>query len=105
MRVFAAVSAAVVLLSPALGCDDCYGPNAGQHMRNVRRMQPDAQNASYGPKEPLAWGQINFLHTTDSKMKERFAEPLSTGANLLSPWLARRTLERAELWGRLGRLC
>ncbi|KAF1990182.1 hypothetical protein K402DRAFT_371227 [Aulographum hederae CBS 113979] len=29
-------------------------------------MQPDATNASYGPTRPLAWGQLNFLHTTDT---------------------------------------
>ncbi|KAF2868175.1 Metallo-dependent phosphatase-like protein [Massariosphaeria phaeospora] len=29
-------------------------------------MQPDAQNATAGPKGPLEWGQINFLHTTDT---------------------------------------
>ncbi|KAF1350342.1 hypothetical protein EJ07DRAFT_139268 [Lizonia empirigonia] len=29
-------------------------------------MQPDASNATTGPKAPLEWGQINFLHTTDT---------------------------------------
>ncbi|KAF2030876.1 hypothetical protein EK21DRAFT_100181 [Setomelanomma holmii] len=29
-------------------------------------MQPDAQNATTTPKGPLEWGQINFLHTTDT---------------------------------------
>ncbi|KAH6643563.1 Metallo-dependent phosphatase-like protein [Boeremia exigua] len=29
-------------------------------------MQPDAHNASTGPRAPLEWGQINFLHTTDT---------------------------------------
>ncbi|KAF2493009.1 ser/Thr protein phosphatase family [Lophium mytilinum] len=29
-------------------------------------MQPDAQNATTGPKGPLEWGQINFLQTTDT---------------------------------------
>lgn len=29
-------------------------------------MQPDAQKATSGPKGPLEWGQINFLHTTDT---------------------------------------
>lgn len=29
-------------------------------------MQPDAQNATTGPKAPLEWGQINFLQTTDT---------------------------------------
>ncbi|EMD97113.1 hypothetical protein COCC4DRAFT_61777 [Bipolaris maydis ATCC 48331] len=29
-------------------------------------MQPDAQNATTTPRGPLEWGQINFLHTTDT---------------------------------------
>jgi 2',3'-cyclic-nucleotide 2'-phosphodiesterase (5'-nucleotidase family) len=29
-------------------------------------MQPDAQNATTSPSGPLEWGQINFLHTTDT---------------------------------------
>jgi 2',3'-cyclic-nucleotide 2'-phosphodiesterase (5'-nucleotidase family) len=45
----------------------CYGPQKDVVLtRNVRRMQPDAQNATTGPKGPLEWGQINFLQTTDT---------------------------------------
>ncbi|KAF2715459.1 Metallo-dependent phosphatase [Pleomassaria siparia CBS 279.74] len=45
----------------------CYGPQDDVVLtRNVRRMQPDAQNATTGPKAPLEWGQINFLQTTDT---------------------------------------
>ncbi|KAF2758945.1 hypothetical protein EJ05DRAFT_492528 [Pseudovirgaria hyperparasitica] len=29
-------------------------------------MQPESQNATNGPKSQLEWGQINFLHTTDT---------------------------------------
>ncbi|KAH7081188.1 Metallo-dependent phosphatase-like protein [Paraphoma chrysanthemicola] len=29
-------------------------------------MQPDAQNATTSPRGALEWGQINFLHTTDT---------------------------------------
>lgn len=29
-------------------------------------MQPEAQGALTKPKGPLEWGQINFLHTTDT---------------------------------------
>lgn len=29
-------------------------------------MQPNAQNSPSQPKGPLAWGQLNFLHTTDT---------------------------------------
>ncbi|KAK0267034.1 hypothetical protein LTR35_016611 [Friedmanniomyces endolithicus] len=63
----------------AFACDSCYGPQ--DHVvrtRNVyplapgqgklaKRMQPDAQNASYGPSRgPLAWGELNVIHTTDT---------------------------------------
>ena len=52
----------------ALACGDnghsCYGPrNTVEHVRQVKRMQPGAPEAAYGPKGPLEWGQINFLHT------------------------------------------
>jgi 2',3'-cyclic-nucleotide 2'-phosphodiesterase (5'-nucleotidase family) len=62
---------ALALLSltvPAvLACDDCYGPtDLVTHERLVRRMQPSAENATYGPTQQLEWGQINFLHTTDT---------------------------------------
>lgn len=29
-------------------------------------MQPDAQNTTVEPRGPLAWGQLNVLHTTDT---------------------------------------
>jgi hypothetical protein len=52
------------IFTVALACDSCYGPATdGIHVRNVRRMQPGAQNATTKSKGPLEWGQINFLHT------------------------------------------
>ncbi|KND92269.1 Uncharacterized protein PB2B2.06c, partial [Tolypocladium ophioglossoides CBS 100239] len=57
------------LLPSVVGCGDdgCYGPiNRVEHVRQVKRMQPGAPNAVYGPKGPLEWGQVNFLHTTDT---------------------------------------
>ncbi|KAF4510344.1 hypothetical protein G6O67_002237 [Ophiocordyceps sinensis] len=61
---------AVAALLPAVtacGKDDCYGPvDKVEHVRHVKRMQPGAPDAAYGPKAPLQWGQINFLHTTDT---------------------------------------
>ena len=60
------ISLAVCLL-PVLACDGCYGPQEDVVLtRHVRRMQPEALNATTGPRAPLAWGQINFLHTTDT---------------------------------------
>lgn len=42
----------------------CYGPqNDIEYVRQVKRMQPGAPNATSLPKGPLEWGQINFLHT------------------------------------------
>ncbi|KAI8939145.1 hypothetical protein NX059_004979 [Plenodomus lindquistii] len=59
---------AIAVASACEGDSSCYGPLRDDVVltRNVRRMQPDAQNATTGPKGPLEWGQINFLHTTDT---------------------------------------
>lgn len=62
-------SISLVLLSAAatLACDSCYGPaNYDIHTRHVRRQQPEALNATTGPRAPLEWGQLNFMHTTDT---------------------------------------
>ncbi|DAA74420.1 TPA_exp: Secreted protein [Trichophyton benhamiae CBS 112371] len=51
----------------ALACDSCSEPGKpAEHKRLVRRMQPEALGALTKPKGPLEWGQINFLHTTDT---------------------------------------
>lgn len=61
---FSVLTGVAVAATVAIACDSCYGPSTNvEHIRNVRRMQPDASNASTGPKGPLAWGQLNFLHT------------------------------------------
>ncbi|PNY23455.1 Uncharacterized protein TCAP_06593 [Tolypocladium capitatum] len=66
------LGALAALLPPAIACgsgggDGCYGPiDRVQHVRQVKRMQPGAPNAVYGPTRPLEWGQVNFLHTTDT---------------------------------------
>ncbi|PGG98761.1 hypothetical protein GX51_06620 [Blastomyces parvus] len=55
------------IAAPILACDSCYGPSDyNVHKRLVRRMQPEALNATTKPKGPLEWGQINFIHTTDT---------------------------------------
>lgn len=44
--------------------DGCYGPtDKVEHVRHVKRIQPGAPEAVYGPKAPLEWGQVNFMHT------------------------------------------
>lgn len=68
---FSKFGAFVSILAAASACggdNSCYGPLKDDVVltRNVRRMQPDAQNATTMPKGPLEWGQINFLHTTDT---------------------------------------
>jgi 2',3'-cyclic-nucleotide 2'-phosphodiesterase (5'-nucleotidase family) len=58
---------ALFAITTVRACGDCSAPqNEVVQTRLVRRMQPDAQNASSGPKTPLEWGQINFLQTTDT---------------------------------------
>ncbi|CAJ2508062.1 Uu.00g092480.m01.CDS01 [Anthostomella pinea] len=62
-----ASAALVALVSAAQACGSCYGPtNHVEHVRHVKRMQPGAINATYGPSRALEWGQLNFLHTTDT---------------------------------------
>ncbi|KAG0651225.1 hypothetical protein D0Z07_1945 [Hyphodiscus hymeniophilus] len=62
---FKIVAAAAV--GSVLACESCYSPaNEVIHERHVRRMQPGAQDATVGPRAPLEWGQLNFLHTTDT---------------------------------------
>ncbi|KAI9871375.1 MAG: hypothetical protein M1830_002972, partial [Pleopsidium flavum] len=57
----------LAVAASTLACDSCYGPQDHVvHTRNVRRMQPDAENATAQPRAPLAWGELNFLHTTDT---------------------------------------
>jgi 2',3'-cyclic-nucleotide 2'-phosphodiesterase (5'-nucleotidase family) len=58
---------AMIAAVGVLGCNDCYGPQKDVVLsRNVRRMQPEALSAVTQPRAPLEWGQINFLHTTDT---------------------------------------
>jgi 2',3'-cyclic-nucleotide 2'-phosphodiesterase (5'-nucleotidase family) len=53
-------------------------------------MQPDALNATANPKGPLAWGQLNFIHTTDTHgWLEGHLKEHNYGAD----------------WGRLCKLC
>ncbi|KAL9469053.1 hypothetical protein ACSS6W_010747 [Trichoderma asperelloides] len=70
MKTLAVASELMSLLPAVLACgsdNSCYGPtNTVEHVRHVKRIQPGAPNARYGPKAPLEWGQLNFLHTTDS---------------------------------------
>nr|OQO29820.1 hypothetical protein B0A51_01977 [Rachicladosporium sp. CCFEE 5018] len=68
MRFSLAGSAFVGLLSSiTLACESCEHPERDVVLtRNVRRMQPESQNATSSPRASLAWGQLNFLHTTDT---------------------------------------
>lgn len=61
------LSLAAALPLVVTACGGCYGPaNHVEHVRVVKRMQPGAVNASYGPTRGLEWGQLNVLHTTDT---------------------------------------
>ncbi|KFY13710.1 hypothetical protein V492_03085 [Pseudogymnoascus sp. VKM F-4246] len=66
-HLFQSLAVAALAITHATACDECYGPTDFiTHERIVRRMQPDAQGAAYGPTQELEWGQINFLQTTDT---------------------------------------
>lgn len=54
----------LALLVLACGCLTCDFRNHPKDI--IRRMQPDARNATSGPRGPLEWGQLNFIHTTDT---------------------------------------
>jgi len=67
MRVPSSVALLGLCGGAAFACESCEHPERDVVLtRNVRRMQPDAQNATSSPRSPLAWGQLNFLHTTDT---------------------------------------
>ncbi|ELR06839.1 hypothetical protein VC83_09396 [Pseudogymnoascus destructans] len=66
-HLFQSLAVAALAITRVTACDECYGPTDFIiHERVVRRMQPDAQGATYGPTQELEWGQINFLQTTDT---------------------------------------
>ncbi|KAL1869664.1 hypothetical protein Daus18300_005519 [Diaporthe australafricana] len=68
MRHHSAIAAIAGFAASCQACGSCFGPiNKVEHVRHAKRMQPDAYNATYGPtRGPLEWGQLNFLHTTDT---------------------------------------
>lgn len=48
-------------------CPSCEGEEESSvYPRVMRRMQPGALDATTKPRGPLNWGEINFLHTSDS---------------------------------------
>lgn len=48
------ISASLFLVRSAFACSSCYGPtNQIEHVRHVKRMQPGAANATYGPTRSL----------------------------------------------------
>lgn len=54
-------------ISAASACSSCDGgEEPAAYPRFTRRMQPGAVNATTQPRGPLHWGQINFIHTSDS---------------------------------------
>lgn len=54
-------------ISAASACSSCDGEEEpAAYPRFTRRMQPGAVNATTEPRGPLHWGQINFIHTSDS---------------------------------------
>ncbi|KAK3677019.1 hypothetical protein LTR78_003224 [Recurvomyces mirabilis] len=64
---FLTIAFAASLVSTTVACESCeHSERDIIQTRNVRRMQPEAQNASSLPRAPLAWGQLNVIHTTDT---------------------------------------
>jgi len=64
---FKAIVTALLATTLSYACDDCTGQQDVVQTRKVRpRSQPGVLQALNGPKGPLSWGQINFIHTTDT---------------------------------------
>lgn len=67
MKLITSAVALVGVVGGAYACGSCEHPeNDVVLTRNVRRMQPESQNASSLPRAPLSWGQLNVIHTTDT---------------------------------------
>lgn len=48
-------------------CPSCEGEaEPPGYPRFTRRMQPESLDATTQPKGPLNWGEINFIHTSDT---------------------------------------
>jgi 2',3'-cyclic-nucleotide 2'-phosphodiesterase (5'-nucleotidase family) len=48
-------------------CSSCEGGvKTSVYPRFTRRMQPESLDTTTQPKGPLNWGEINFIHTSDS---------------------------------------
>ena len=98
MKKVSSTLALLCVVVPTFGCENCLG----EHVRNVRRMQPGAQNATVAPRGPLAWGQLNFLHTTDTHgWLEGYG--LLKNSNTWTSLTQLQPYQRAELWRGLGR--
>ena len=95
------------LSAVAFACESCEHPERDVVLtRNVRRMQPDAVNTTSQPRAPLAWGQLNFMHTTDTHgWLVRFFSCSFSKYFGLTCLLTGGSPERTKLWRRLGRLC
>jgi 2',3'-cyclic-nucleotide 2'-phosphodiesterase (5'-nucleotidase family) len=60
-------TALAALVTAAYACEPCEHPERDVVLtRNVRRMQPEASKAISEPRAPLDWGQLNFMHTSDT---------------------------------------
>ncbi len=87
MKTLSLISSSLVAVS--LACDSCYGPvNHIEHVRHVKRIQPGAHEATYGPTRPLEWGQLNVLHTVSWALLHLSVDPSLTGLADGYTWLA-----------------
>lgn len=67
MHFYSMTTALAALSATVHACEPCEHPERDVVLtRNVRRMQPEAIDAVSQPRAPLEWGQLNFLHTSDT---------------------------------------
>jgi len=67
MAILSLILNLAVGISSVSACSSCEGEEEPSvYPRIMRRMQPGAVDAATKPSGPLNWGEINFLHTSDS---------------------------------------
>lgn len=97
-------SVLATFFATAYACESCEHPERDVVLtRNIRRMQPDAIHAISKPRGPLAWGQLNFMHTSDTHGWLVRTSLFYLSCDILTG-IVGRSPERTELRCRLGRL-
>lgn len=66
MAIFSLFLKLALTVPAAYACSSCEEGESSVYPRFTRRMQPESVDTTTQPKAPLHWGQINFIHTSDT---------------------------------------